>query len=287
MSSTDSVVHINEGDLIRYIKEYYDNTIASQLQANYGRVFVKMSDSPQSIEDRILNEGLQRGFDQVLFEKRSRELRDKTSFDSFSPTSSGPSVISHGTSLDSNLTTLPTQQLTDGQHATSLFSRPSQELRPDTSSQPQPSSSPFSIQPLQALTSDAQMYKGKSLHLGRDVEFNDVIFAERPITSLSLQPEYIQCCDNCLRPLTSLEEQIWSLLMGGEKKTVKATGPNDITALLEEIAPLKEVIDEYIYLSSVGDDEYPVKVMQDMYTSDVSYGVSDHKPVIGTFNLEV
>ncbi|XP_077098113.1 inositol polyphosphate 5-phosphatase K isoform X1 [Siphateles boraxobius] len=39
--------------------------------------------------------------------------------------------------------------------------------------------------------------------------------------------------------------------------------------------------------SSVDDDEYPVKVMQDMYTSDVSYGVSDHKPVIGTFNLEM
>lgn len=39
--------------------------------------------------------------------------------------------------------------------------------------------------------------------------------------------------------------------------------------------------------SSVDDDEYPVKVMQEMYTCDVSYGVSDHKPVIGTFNLEV
>ncbi|ROL54411.1 Phosphatidylinositol 4,5-bisphosphate 5-phosphatase A [Anabarilius grahami] len=39
--------------------------------------------------------------------------------------------------------------------------------------------------------------------------------------------------------------------------------------------------------SSVDDDEYPVKVMQEMYTCDVSYGVSDHKPVIGTFNLEM
>ncbi|XP_051973834.1 inositol polyphosphate 5-phosphatase K-like isoform X2 [Xyrauchen texanus] len=35
------------------------------------------------------------------------------------------------------------------------------------------------------------------------------------------------------------------------------------------------------------DDEYPVKMTQDMYTCDVSYGVSDHKPVIGTFNLEM
>ncbi len=39
--------------------------------------------------------------------------------------------------------------------------------------------------------------------------------------------------------------------------------------------------------SSVDDDEYPIKVTQDMYTCDVSYGVSDHKPVIATFNLEV
>lgn len=39
--------------------------------------------------------------------------------------------------------------------------------------------------------------------------------------------------------------------------------------------------------SSVDDDEYPIKVTQDMYTCDVSYGVSDHKPVIAIFNLEV
>ncbi|KAK2871185.1 hypothetical protein Q8A67_023712 [Cirrhinus molitorella] len=35
------------------------------------------------------------------------------------------------------------------------------------------------------------------------------------------------------------------------------------------------------------DDEYPIKVTQDMYTCDVSYGVSDHKPVIAAFNLEM
>uniref|UniRef100_A0A671LQH9 Inositol polyphosphate-5-phosphatase Kb n=1 Tax=Sinocyclocheilus anshuiensis TaxID=1608454 RepID=A0A671LQH9_9TELE len=39
--------------------------------------------------------------------------------------------------------------------------------------------------------------------------------------------------------------------------------------------------------SSADDDEYPIKVMQDMYTCDVSYGVSDHKPIIATFNLEM
>lgn len=34
-------------------------------------------------------------------------------------------------------------------------------------------------------------------------------------------------------------------------------------------------------------DEYPVLVTQDKYTSDMSYGVSDHKPVIATFSLEL
>lgn len=34
-------------------------------------------------------------------------------------------------------------------------------------------------------------------------------------------------------------------------------------------------------------DEYPLMVTQDQYTSDMSYGVSDHKPVIATFSLEV
>lgn len=34
-------------------------------------------------------------------------------------------------------------------------------------------------------------------------------------------------------------------------------------------------------------DECPILVSQDKYTSDMSYGVSDHKPVIATFSLEV
>ncbi|KAG7237050.1 hypothetical protein INR49_032864 [Caranx melampygus] len=36
-----------------------------------------------------------------------------------------------------------------------------------------------------------------------------------------------------------------------------------------------------------GQDEYPIFVSQDKYISDMSYGVSDHKPVIGTFSLEL
>ncbi|KAA0703940.1 Phosphatidylinositol 4,5-bisphosphate 5-phosphatase A [Triplophysa tibetana] len=35
------------------------------------------------------------------------------------------------------------------------------------------------------------------------------------------------------------------------------------------------------------DDEYLVKMIQDMYSCDVSYGISDHKPVTGTFRLEM
>ncbi|KAM3602000.1 uncharacterized protein V6R79_022593 [Siganus canaliculatus] len=34
-------------------------------------------------------------------------------------------------------------------------------------------------------------------------------------------------------------------------------------------------------------DEYPLLVNQDKYSSDMSYGVSDHKPVISTFTLEL
>ncbi|XP_075887484.1 inositol polyphosphate 5-phosphatase K isoform X3 [Nelusetta ayraudi] len=36
-----------------------------------------------------------------------------------------------------------------------------------------------------------------------------------------------------------------------------------------------------------GLDEFPLQVNQDKYTSDMSYGVSDHKPVIATFSLEL
>ncbi|XP_028976617.2 inositol polyphosphate 5-phosphatase K isoform X2 [Esox lucius] len=39
--------------------------------------------------------------------------------------------------------------------------------------------------------------------------------------------------------------------------------------------------------SDDGQDEYPIKVLQDTYTCDPSYGVSDHKPVIGIFDLEM
>uniref|UniRef100_A0A673A949 Inositol polyphosphate-5-phosphatase Kb n=1 Tax=Sphaeramia orbicularis TaxID=375764 RepID=A0A673A949_9TELE len=36
-----------------------------------------------------------------------------------------------------------------------------------------------------------------------------------------------------------------------------------------------------------GYDDYPIMVTQDKYTSDMTYGVSDHKPVIATFSVEL
>ncbi|XP_028276158.1 inositol polyphosphate 5-phosphatase K isoform X2 [Parambassis ranga] len=35
------------------------------------------------------------------------------------------------------------------------------------------------------------------------------------------------------------------------------------------------------------DEEYPLKIRQDLYTSNMEYGISDHKPVIGVFTLEL
>lgn len=35
------------------------------------------------------------------------------------------------------------------------------------------------------------------------------------------------------------------------------------------------------------DEEYPLKIKQDLYTSNMEYSISDHKPVIGVFTLEV
>lgn len=34
-------------------------------------------------------------------------------------------------------------------------------------------------------------------------------------------------------------------------------------------------------------DEFPLKLSQEYYTSKMEYGISDHKPVIGIFRLEV
>ena len=35
------------------------------------------------------------------------------------------------------------------------------------------------------------------------------------------------------------------------------------------------------------DEEYSLKIRQDLYTSNMEYSISDHKPVISIFTLEV
>ncbi|XP_034033332.1 inositol polyphosphate 5-phosphatase K [Thalassophryne amazonica] len=45
--------------------------------------------------------------------------------------------------------------------------------------------------------------------------------------------------------------------------------------------------DDKLLTSTDDDHEYPITVTQDEYTSDMSYGVSDHKPVIATFSVEL
>ncbi|XP_076024903.1 inositol polyphosphate 5-phosphatase K [Genypterus blacodes] len=51
--------------------------------------------------------------------------------------------------------------------------------------------------------------------------------------------------------------------------------------------PAEEEDDRASTSTDNGQDEYPIQVIQDKYTSDMSYGVSDHKPVIATFSLEL
>uniref|UniRef100_A0A4W4GEL6 Inositol polyphosphate-related phosphatase domain-containing protein n=1 Tax=Electrophorus electricus TaxID=8005 RepID=A0A4W4GEL6_ELEEL len=54
--------------------------------------------------------------------------------------------------------------------------------------------------------------------------------------------------------------------------------------LMEE----EDEVEECSSVASLTDDShFPLKVTQDLYTCDVSYGVSAHKPVISTFNLEL
>ncbi|KAM8835430.1 inositol polyphosphate 5-phosphatase K isoform 1-T1 [Synchiropus picturatus] len=54
-----------------------------------------------------------------------------------------------------------------------------------------------------------------------------------------------------------------------------------------KILPSEEEDDKTSVTTDDGQDEYPLYVHQDKYTSDMSYGVSDHKPVIATFSLEM
>lgn len=40
-------------------------------------------------------------------------------------------------------------------------------------------------------------------------------------------------------------------------------------------------------MRQIEEEEHPLKVTQELYTSNMKYGISDHKPVISVFSLEV
>ncbi|XP_069366039.1 inositol polyphosphate 5-phosphatase K isoform X1 [Paralichthys olivaceus] len=110
------------------------------------------------------------------------------------------------------------------------------------------------------------------------------------------RPRPLQRCSTTLFfLLTSLTWGLLSVWLGAwyrelDPPSGKKRKPAWTDRILWRIKPkdLPSEDDEKASTSTTdGQDEYPIMVTQDKYTSDMSYGVSDHKPVIATFSLEL